>query len=637
MLAGLCLPAASVAGTYSWDLPRNFTSSPPGANPDHDSYGAAPWSYLEGPAALPLMAHNHSPASFTRLPQFATGIRGGLAGWSDSAALVATNPSSTTLTDGTDTFPAGQLAITPPSDRVVAVGWTSPLSHSATVNITGSIASADPNSCASKFTWSLEDQSGSSLQSGGAAGGSIAASLVVPAAGGVYLVLDTNGIPVAYDAECATATAALHITAAETTGPHVTLDSPANGSLISGAQPVFAGSASTAFGASPTVTVRIYKGPTATGTPVQTITAHRNAGGGYSVGPNADLTDGQYTARAEQDDLASPPDVGLSAPSTFFVHNQAPAISLHSLGTRPLLDATPTLTGVAGTASGDAHTVSIGVYPGSNTNATPLRFVSGSVDANGSFAIKVSPALPDGQYTAAAAQGGPLAVGLSPPVTFRVKVHAPIVRVTSPPRGSSTTSAALSLSGSAGTALGDASLITVLVYGGSKPTGKVLGTVRTRASGGTWAARLTFAPKPGLYTVVARQDDDAGHTGVSPSDTFLVVSGPTVIGSSVKLSSSGTASVPVTCLAAAGQVCTGNVVILTAQRLQPLRGGPSGPVRILFAYVSIPGGKTELVSRPMLPAVARALHRLRSVRLRVSATLTGTPHSTVVRTLQFSR
>ena len=86
------------------------------------------------------------------------------------------------------------------------------------------------------------------------------------------------------------------------------------------------------------------------------------------------------------------------------------------------------------------------------------------------------------------------------------------------------------MSGSAGTALGDSSLITVLVYGGSKPTGKVLGTVRTRASGGTWAARPTFAPKLGLYTVVARQDDDAGHTGVSPSDTFLVVSGPTVIG-----------------------------------------------------------------------------------------------------------
>ncbi len=146
------------------------------------------------------MAHSRSPASFTRLPQFATGIRGGLAGWSDSAALVAANPSSATLTDGTDTFPAGQLAITPPSNRVVAVGWTSPLSHSATVNVTGSIASADPNSCASKFTWSLEDQSGTSLQSGGAGGGSIAASLLVPAAGGVYLVLDTNGIPVAYDA-----------------------------------------------------------------------------------------------------------------------------------------------------------------------------------------------------------------------------------------------------------------------------------------------------------------------------------------------------------------------------------------------------------------------------------------------------
>ena len=161
---------------------------------------------------------------------------------------------------------------------MVAVGWTSPLSHSATVNITGSIASADPNGCASKFTWSLEDQSGSSLQSGGARRQS---DRRLPGRAGRAAAstwsLDTNGIPVAYDAECATATATLHITAAETTGPHVTLDSPANGSLISGAQPSFAGAASTAFGASPTVTVRIYRGPTATGTPVQTLTRTRNA------------------------------------------------------------------------------------------------------------------------------------------------------------------------------------------------------------------------------------------------------------------------------------------------------------------------------------------------------------------------
>ena len=115
MLAGLCLPAAALAGTYSWDLPANFTATSPGANPDHDAYGAAPWSYLEGPAALPAHGSQPQPGQVhpaatvrDRDPRRPRGLE------RFRRALVATNPSSTTLTDGTDTFPAGQLAITPP-------------------------------------------------------------------------------------------------------------------------------------------------------------------------------------------------------------------------------------------------------------------------------------------------------------------------------------------------------------------------------------------------------------------------------------------------------------------------------------------------------------------------------------------
>ncbi len=640
MLAGLCLPTAALAGSFRWALPANFTASSPGANPDLDSYGAAPWRYLEGPASLPLVAHSHNPSRFSPLPQFATGIRGGLAGWTDSAApdaLVATNPSNASLTDGIDTFPAGQLVITPPSSRPVAIRWTSPLSHSATVNITGAITPADPNGCASRFTWSLVDQAGNSIQSGTSADTAVSAAPTVPAGGAVYLIVDTNGLMIGYDAHCATATATLQITAAESAGPQVTLDSPAHGALISGGQPSFSGSASTAVGSSPTVTVRIYRGSTATGSPLQTLSATRSESGGYTVGPNADLTDGQYTAQAEQDDLAAPVDVGLSAPSTFTVHNAPPVITLKSLGTKPLRDATPSLAGVAGRASGDSRTVVLAVYPGSTTNATPVRYLSGSVDSRGHFSITVTTALPDGRYTAVAAQSGALSVGLSRPMTFRIKVHAPVVTVTRPVRGSSASRTALSFSGSAGTALGDSSLVTLLVYAGSKPHGQVLGTVRTRVRGGAWTARLTFEPKLGLYTAVAKQSDDAGHTGVSPGDTFLVVSGPTVVGATVKLSPSGMVSVPITCLAPAGQVCSGTVLILTEQSLQPLPGGPAGPVRLLFAYVSISGGKTELVGRPMRADVARVVRRRGAVRVRVTANLTGGPQASAIRSLRLAR
>ena len=78
MLAGLCLPAASLAGTYSWDLPANFTTSPPGANPDHDPYGATPWRYLEGAASLLPVSHSHDPSGFSLLPQFAPAGGGGV-------------------------------------------------------------------------------------------------------------------------------------------------------------------------------------------------------------------------------------------------------------------------------------------------------------------------------------------------------------------------------------------------------------------------------------------------------------------------------------------------------------------------------------------------------------------------------
>ena len=41
-LAALWLPPAALAGTYTWSMPGDFTVT--GANPDHDHYGATPWT-----------------------------------------------------------------------------------------------------------------------------------------------------------------------------------------------------------------------------------------------------------------------------------------------------------------------------------------------------------------------------------------------------------------------------------------------------------------------------------------------------------------------------------------------------------------------------------------------------------------
>jgi hypothetical protein len=530
LLAGLCLPSASLAGAYSWDLPANFTTSPPGANPDHDSYGAAPWSYVD--AATPLLG----APTYQSLTAFASPTRGGLAGWTDPSStdvLVGANPTGGSVTNGADVFPPGKLVMSPGAlGREVAVAWTSPLPHSALVTVTGSITAADPGACVSTFTWSLSDQTGTVLRSGNATNGVISFTPSVAAGGTLYLTVHPGLV---HSLDCDTALVTLHIDATETSAPSVSLDTPANGSTITG-QPSFSGSASTAFGASPTVTVRIYKGPGVAGAPVQTVTATRSNLGRYTVAAAASLADGQYTAQAEQDDLSNPPDVGLSAPSTFTIHNAGPTVTLNALGNQPLTTATPTLSG-QGTANG---IVALAIYPGGSPSGTPVQTGTGTTDTSGKFSVKVSSGLANGQYTAVAAQTVSGVLGLSNSVTFTIKV----------------------------------------------PT----------------------------------------TTGAHAS-----------IGSAIALSRSGVASVPITCLGSSGQFCAGNILVLTTRSLRPLAGGPVGPVRVMFAYVNIPGGRTQMVSRPMRPDVARALRRLKSVRIRVSANLTGTPSSTIVRTLQFSR
>jgi hypothetical protein len=101
----------------------------------------------------------------------------------------------------------------------------------------------------------------------------------------------------------------------DTAAPAVTLAVPADGASLSDATPSLSGAAGTAAGDSATVTVRIYSGASASGTPVQTLTATRS-GGSWSA-TASQLADGTYTAQAEQRDTAG--NVGRSATRTFAV------------------------------------------------------------------------------------------------------------------------------------------------------------------------------------------------------------------------------------------------------------------------------------------------------------------------------
>ena len=512
IVIALALPAAAAAGTYAWSLPT--TQAPGPANPDHDGYGATPWSYDE----LQTVTTPGQQPSPTRLPSYSFSLHGGLAGWYDGAdadqPFVAANRAGRAV----GVVPDGTLALQPARDRLVAVAWTSPLSAAQRVTVSGTFTALDADAlCPSRPSWTLEQ--GSNVLSGGGAatGGSsqaISASPTVSRGETLYLVIGWTGAM--YDQACVTAGLTLSLKA-PATPPTVTLDRPAAGEEISGAQPTFSGQASSDFGASADVTVRVYRGSSSSGSVVEKLIAKRS-GPAYSVPAAPPLANGTYTAVAEQDNGAG--DRSFSSTATFTVDNVAPHVTLRAPGSGPLKTAQPVLSGQAGTRRGDAQLVQVGIYKGSLAQGQAVRYLVPKRGAGGRFSVRVTPALPNGSYTALAVQSAAGGVyGVSRPLTFRVAV---------PP------------------------------------------------------------PQP--------------------------------IGSSVGLDRSGRTGVRITCTASSG-ACTGDVLVDTVGKFAPVRGGPRGPVMILFAHVAVPAGKTLVVEGQLARYVTAALRRHLPLRVRVTASL----------------
>jgi hypothetical protein len=97
----------------------------------------------------------------------------------------------------------------------------------------------------------------------------------------------------------------------------VTLTSPVAGATLGSATPALSGSAGTSPGDNPQVTVRLYAGTSATGTPLRTFNVTPNASGSWSASTTPSLADGAYTVVAEQDDNVG--NAGFTAPRTFTI------------------------------------------------------------------------------------------------------------------------------------------------------------------------------------------------------------------------------------------------------------------------------------------------------------------------------
>jgi hypothetical protein len=184
-------------------------------------------------------------------------------------------------------------------------------------------------------------------------------------------------------------------------------------------------------------------------------------------------------------------------------------------------DSTPPLSGAAGTEATDLPGITVRVYNGSTATGTPVRTLTSSA-TGATWATEVTPALPDGTYTARATQLDTAGNTGAATVTFRIDTAAPAVTITRPRNGGTTSDTTPAISGGAGADPGDATTVTVRVYAGSTATGTPIQTLSGPRTDANWEADVSPALDEGTYTARAEQSDSAGNTGAGDPSTFTI-------------------------------------------------------------------------------------------------------------------
>ncbi|HEX4189218.1 MAG TPA: PKD domain-containing protein [Solirubrobacteraceae bacterium] len=190
--------------------------------------------------------------------------------------------------------------------------------------------------------------------------------------------------------------------------PSVSILSPANGSVTNNPTPRFSGVAQEGGGG---VTLEICRGPCSEATIEEELsTALLGPLGEWSLGPiERHLADGTYVALARQ--------AGGTSSITFTVLSAPPTVRLNPPASPPW-DTSPSFTGTAS----DTTPVSVLIHAGPTTKGTIVASATATGTGAGWTSGEVSPALPEGQYTAVASQESSLGnpPGRSAPMTFMV-------------------------------------------------------------------------------------------------------------------------------------------------------------------------------------------------------------------------
>jgi hypothetical protein len=234
----------------------------------------------------------------------------------------------------------------------------------------------------------------------------------------------------------------------DTTAPVVQIGAPVNGSSVPTTTPVISGTGGTAPGDASTVTVKVFTGTTATGTPRQTLSATVTAGGTWSVTPAA-LPQGAYTLQATQSDAAG--NVGTST-TAVTVDTTRPVVRITSPANNAAVTTTSfTVSGTSGTAAGDGTQVTLKIYAGSGTTGTPVNTLT-TTAAAGAWSTPVS-GLGAGTYTLSAsvpdAAGN---VGVSANVVVQLRSAQTVTSVSPNAIGQGVTGRAVTINGSGFTA-----------------------------------------------------------------------------------------------------------------------------------------------------------------------------------------
>jgi peptidoglycan/xylan/chitin deacetylase (PgdA/CDA1 family) len=311
------------------------------------------------------------------------------------------------------------------------------------------------------------------------------------------------------------------------TAPNVGVSTPTAGQTA-GTSPTVSGTASPAGG---DVSVALYQGPYSTGTPLMTVTA-TNSNGAWTTAIPGPLADGTYTAQARQTGSGL---TGYSPPRTFVVSSTAdttaPVVQISAPQNGSSVSNTrPVISGTGGRVAGDSATVTVRIYAGPTATGTALRTMTGTVAAAGTWSVTPATALAQGTYTAQATQSDTAGnVGTSAATTVTVDTVKPVVRITSPANNATvTTTAAFTVSGTAGVLAGDGTLLTLRIYPGTVATGTAVSTLTSTASAGAWSTSVPGGLAAGSYAMTASQLDAAGNIGISSTVVVRLRSAQTV-------------------------------------------------------------------------------------------------------------